>query len=360
MVALGAFPRRTASHPRLRPRQVLGVARRLSLMVRSGVDLSTALREMGRGPRAAGGGVLAQVREEVQGGRALSGALARHPDSFGPVFVHLVRAGEEGGSLGEMLERSAEELEREEATRSALRAATAYPAFMATVALAVTCFLGLYVLPRFAEVFSGREDALPLPTRALLAFGAWASRPASPWLVLGSLVVGIATALRWARGSGRPRLQAALMRAPLVGPTVSAFALARSMRTLGVLLRHGVPIVGAMAIAAEVSGLAPMARLWRRCLGRVERGEGVHRALEREPLFPTDALQMVRVGEASGHLPEVLVDAADGMHRDAQARLRTLTTLLEPALIVVMGLVVGFVVLSLMLPMFTMSRMVAA
>ncbi len=286
-----------------------------------------------------------QVRRAVQGGATLADALALEPRYFDPLFVAMVAAGESGGALEVVFERLSEQLEEGAELRSQVRSALLYPALMAVVAcVGVGVLLG-FVIPRFAGILADVGGTLPLSTRLLVGASALLTKGWWVWLLLG-MAAAYAVPAALARPETRRRWHAARLAWPWVGDTELKYATARLMRTLGLLLKSGVPALPALKIArASATNLAVREGVDRAAAALAE-GSALAPALA--GTLPPLALQMIAVGEESGRLDELCLRVADTYDAEVRRALRTGVTLLEPALILLFGALVGFVALAML------------
>jgi general secretion pathway protein F len=329
----------------------------LALLLQSGIPLLEALqtlreKEAGADAPSALGDVVAALRE----GQPFSAALARAPKDFDTLFVAIVAASERSGQLATSLQDHAAYLTWSQALKSRLVASTVYPLMLLGVGGAVIVFLLLYVLPRFAGVFDGLGRDLPAASRALIDFGVLAAAHPVAFLtaVLALPVLAVMVA-RWP--AAQRRVVAALWRAPGLGPRLRTVALARLYRSLGLLLAAGVPVTTALSVLTGVLS-APLQPALNRVKNKVEAGERLSQALESENLATPVAQRMVRVGESSGELPLMLARAA-AFHDEEIARLSDLVTrAVNPALMLIMGVLIGGIVVLMYLPIFTLMESV--
>jgi type II secretory pathway component PulF len=339
-----AAPARRGGATRL---AVLEVTRALAALLPAGMPLAKALAAAGNVAGGPVGIVLANVRERVERGDALHTALAAHPGTFPPLYVGLVRAGERSGTLAASFGRLGAQLEREEQLRTRLVSAAIYPLLLAVVGLIAVMVLLLFVLPRFAELLTGAGAHLPRSTALLLAL-ADASRRWWPTLLV--LPIGAALAAAWVRATeeGKRAWSATLLALPVLGTFRRTMLGARVARLAGTLLGGGAPLFAALGDTAE-SVADPIARdEIERVRARVREGVTLNRAIGEGTLFPTLLAQLVAVGEEAGRLEEFLVKAADILEERSERLTTRLVALLEPAMIVGFGGVVGFVALSLL------------
>ena len=332
--------------------------RQLASLVASGLPLERALASLStEAEREAERNLVADLRAEVNSGSTFAKALARHPSEFSGIFVAVVGAGEQGGSLGEVLEHLAQDLEDQQALNAKLLGAALYPAIVSLVALAIVIFLVTYVVPQVASVFAGSKRALPLLTVIMLAVSdfvrgyGWAML-----LVLTGAVIGSRLALR--TPALRYRFDAAWLGLPVVGRLSRSFNAARFASTLAMLCGAGVPILKALQAASDTLGNAAMRQDAQDALVAVREGAPLASALAQKKRFPSLLSMFARLGEQTGQLPLMLQRAATQLSSEVQRRAMGLATLLEPLLIVAMGMVVMLIVLAVLLPIIEMNQLV--
>ena len=316
----------------------------LAAFVDAGVPLEKALQATERVAADPLRDVLARVAQRVREGSSLGVALAAER-LFSPVTVGLVRAGERGVGLGAALGQAAAQLEREAETESRIRTALTYPALLAVVGSGAIALIVLFVIPRFAALLGDLGQTLPTATRILLVLSDAAR---SYGLVLGAAGVGLAIIAVRAINEHRPAWHAWLLRLPIVGALRLALASARASRTLGALLGSGTPALAALEIAREAAGDAAVATRIAAARSRVAEGQGLTAALEATGALTSSALQLAAIGEGSGRLPNLLAKAADLDDAEAERRLKTLVSLLEPGLILLFAGLVAFVAAALL------------
>lgn len=300
---------------------------------------------------------LHQVGRAVQAGHSLSDSLARHPHVFGRLYIHLTRAGEEAGVMGEVLLRLAGYLEKSAALRRKVHLALVYPAVVLVVAVAATTFLLTTIVPTFAEMFADFGSELPAPTRLVLRMSRFVTQhfgAALLGLCLG--VAGFGVFRRTARGAYV--LDRFVLRVPLIGPLLLKNLVARFCRTLGTLLHSGVVLVDALGILAHTAGNRVVEREVVYLLHRVRRGSSLNQPLRKAGLFPEMVVQLIAVGEQTAELDRMLFHAADYYEQEVDAYVETLTSVIEPVLIVLIGLLLGGILVALYLPMFDLITVV--
>jgi general secretion pathway protein F len=338
------------------PEQVLQFTEQLATLLGAGQPLDRALGILLDLPESADAKkIIANVRDGVRGGSSLSAALEQQQDVFSRLYISTVRAGEVGGSLHDTLKRLAEYLERSRSLRSRVINALIYPAILITIVSLALLFLLGYVVPQFQQMYEGLGAQLPLLTKVVLGIGSlvggfW-------WLLPIALVV----LLWWLDGKRRDpawrhALDAWMLRNKLLGSLVVRLETARLARTLGTLLRNGVPLMQALAIARNVLGNRVLAEALDVAAEEVKTGSGLSHALARRGLFPRLALQMIQVGEESGELDGMLLKVADTFDRETAQAMDRFLSALVPALTIAMSILVGVVILSIIIPLYDLTN----
>jgi type II secretory pathway component PulF len=301
--------------------------------------------------------ILGDVHKEVLAGKTFHEAFAKHPTIFGTLYVSMVKAGETGGFLEEVLHRLAGFIEKDEELKSRIKAALAYPTLLMTIGFLAITFLMVFFIPRFSEIFDKMGGNLPLPTQIVMAISYFLK---DYWFAfLAGTLALIAGAKRFTEtDKGRAWIDQTLLQIPLFGDIVRKNAISRFTRTLGTLLRSGVPILSALQIAKEAMvNVVLMADIDEASIG-VKQGKTLAELLRQSHTFPRMVIDMIAVGEEGGNLDEVLVNIADTYDVQVDRSVRTFVSLFEPALLLFMACVVGFIVISMLLPVFTLSSMV--
>ena len=332
--------------------------RQLAGLVSSGLPLEralTALTDESEDEKQRN--LVASLRSEVNSGSGFARALSQHPREFSPIYVAVIGAGEQTGNLGLVLDRLADDLEERQALRSKLIGAALYPAIVTLVAIVIVMFLVGYVVPQVAAVFAGTKRALPFLTIAMLAISDFVR--SYGWAAAGVLV-GAAFALRLAlRQEGfRQSFDAATLSVPLIGRLARDYNAARFAGTLAMLAGAGVPILKALQAAAETLANRAMRADALDALLLVREGAPLASALGQKKRFPGLVSMFARLGEQTGQLPVMLQRAAKQLSNEVQRRAMALATILEPLLIVVMGLVVMLIVLAVLLPIMQLNQWV--
>lgn len=332
--------------------------RQLAGLVSAGLPLERALSSLAEEAETpAQRDVVATIRSEVNGGKPLGTALAQHPKEFSDIYVAVVSAGEQSGQLGLVLERLADDLEEQQNLSSKLMGAALYPAIVSVVALVIVLFLLAYVVPQIANVFAGSKQALPWLTRVMLAISD--AVRSYGLLALIAIISGAACArIAWAGSAFRSKVDAAWLRLPVLGRMSRSYNAARFASTLAMLAAAGVPILKALQAAAETLSNRAMRDDALEALTLVREGAPLASALARNQRFPALLSMFARLGEQTGRLPHMLDRAALQLRTEVQRRALQLATLLEPLLIVAMGLVVMLIVLAVLMPIIQLNQLV--
>lgn len=332
--------------------------RQLAGLVAAGLPLERALAALAEeAEKAEMRALVASLRAEVNAGSAFARALGQHPREFSTTYVAVIAAGEQSGQLGTVLERLADDLEAREALRNKLIGASLYPAIVSAIAVAIVVFLVTYVVPQVASVFSGSQRALPLLT--VIMMGISSTVRAYGWWMLAVLLLLMA-ALVMARRQPHLRLKmdAAWLRLPLAGRLARGYNAARFCGTLAMLAAAGVPILRALQTAAETLSNKAMQVDALDALVLVREGAPLASAIGSKKRFPPLVAMFARLGEQTGQLPIMLQRAADQLSAEVQRRAMHLATVLEPLLIVAMGVVVMLIVLAVLLPIMQLNQLV--
>ncbi len=344
---------------RVSVRELAAATRQLSVLLLAGMPLLGALSALGQQlGNSRLGRIFAQIRDSVNEGVALARALEEHPSVFPPVYVSMVEAAEAAGTLENVLSQLAELFERRAKLMNKVKTALAYPIFMMVVGTCVVIFILSYVLPSITKLFLEMKMRLPWPTVVLIKTSDIASRYV--WVFAVLLVSLIAGNIYWIRtGAGRKFWDRFKLRCPLLGEVVLKVSLSRFCRTLGVLLASGVTIVEALRLSERVAGNTVIAQAAADAQEAVSHGGTIADSLSASGVFPPLVVNMIAAGEQSGTVEEGLARIANLLDDDVEARLGTLTSLLEPIMILVLGVIVGFIVLAMLLPIFDINQAIA-
>jgi len=330
----------------------------LDVMIKAGINIRSAIEGVAdqvENPKFKK--IIQQIKADVEAGHPFSEALGRHPKIFSPLYINMVRASELSGNFGQMLERISAYLGQQVETRNMIRGAMIYPVIIALMAVGTTIFLLTFVLPKFTTLFAGKEALLPTPTVVLITMSRilrqfW-------YLILGG-IVGLILAFCYAIKTpiGRHYWDRFKLRVPLFKKMLRALYITRGMQTMGELISAGVPILETLRITSDVSGNTLYERMWLKVHQSVKEGEKIAKPLAEQPLLPKNVVQMISAGEESGKLGEVLQDVAEYYAGELRNTIKTVTAMIEPLMICVMGFVVGFIAMSIILPIFKMSSLV--
>jgi len=301
--------------------------------------------------------LLAALRAEVNAGAPLARAMAQHPRDFSPVYTAVIAAGEQGGHLGLVLERLADDLEERQTLKAKLIGAALYPAIVTVVAIVIVVFLVSYVVPQVASVFAGSKQALPTLTVLMMALSQFV-RAWGGWLLLALGLIAVGARLALQNDGLRQKFDAAWLRLPLIGRLARGYNAARFGATLAMLAGAGVPILRALQAAGETLHNRAMRADAEDALVMVREGAPLAAALAQKPRFPGLLAMFARMGEQTGQLPAMLQRASAQLSAEVQRRALQLATVLEPLLIVVMGVVVLLIVLAVMLPIIQLNQWV--
>jgi general secretion pathway protein F len=338
--------------------QVLALTRELATLLRAGLTLDRALEILiGLAPTPPVATLLQGVRDDVRGGKALSQALDARREIFSRFYVNIVRAGEAGGALGEVLQRLADTMERNKELRESVKSALIYPSLLVLVAVVSVAILLVFVVPQFEATFAQAGKALPIPTLVVVLIGKFMRAWWWAVLVFGFLFV------LWYRRRGRlPQVRrlrdARRLRLPLAGDLVAKLETARFARTLATLLGNGVTLLSGLAIVKETMTNTVMADALDGVIAKLREGKGFGKPLAETGLYPRLATQMILVGEESGRLEEMLGRVADVYDREVQAAIKRFLAVLEPALILSLAVLIGGIVFSILMGVMGMSELV--
>ncbi len=343
---------------RIRGRYMATFYSQLADLLHSGVPLLRSLDILERqSSQPVLSEIIREVRAKVADGRGLAEAMAQHPRAFDELSASMVRAGQEGGFLEDVLKRIAEFTEHQEDLKAKVIGALAYPAFLASAGVLVLVLLVILVVPRFEPIFLKLEEKGELP--GLTMFLIEASHIFLSWrgvLVLGAIVGGLFGLLMWARTEqGRMRLDSWRLRLPAIGGIYLSYALSRFTRLLGTMLKNGIPILMALRIAKDSTGNKVLTHAIERSAENIKAGDRLATPLAACKYFPRDVVEMIAVGEESNSLETVLVNIADGLEKRTGRQLDLFVRLLEPIMLLVMAAITLFVVAALLLPVFKMG-----
>ncbi len=343
---------------RVRQRDVTLMTRQLATLVGAGFPLVSALEALLPQIKSfAFNKMLARIKDSIVEGNSFSAAISSYPDTFSPLYKNMVRAGETSGTLEIVLEKLADIMEKQQALKTRIQSALAYPALMTVMGTLILILLLVYIVPSITAIFADVNQALPAPTQFLI--GVSNLFKSYWWLILIALIAMVVFARQFKKtAKGRYLVDKVLLKSPGVGTLIQKLAVARFARTLGSLLANGVPMLQALDIAKNIAGNVLISEAVDLAVKEVGQGQGLAKSLAVSNVFPDLTIQMIQVGEQSATLESMLNKMADVFENEAEASIMSLTSLLAPVLILVMGVIVGFIVLSICLPIFEMSTLV--
>lgn len=342
-------------------KDILNFTNQLAVMLRAGISLQDALESIGvqiQKPKFRT--IVFDLKQQIEGGKSFSQALSAHPEVFSNLYINMVAAAEISGSMSSMLQRLAEYLDQEAETRSQVISAMIYPMIIGVMAITCVTFLLTFVLPRFLVVFEGKEHLLPAPTKLIMALSTGVR---TYWFIvfpaIGMVLVGFWYFTR-KTPVGKRWWDRTKLRIPLLKTLCRSLYITRSMHTMGVLTNAGVPILDTISITAQITGNTLYESMWKGVFEEVRQGKKIASSLGRFTLMPANVVQMIQSGEESGTLGDVLNDISQFYARELRTVIKTVTSMIEPLMIVVMGLLVGFIAMSIILPIFKMSSVVTS
>lgn len=343
---------------RIRADEIHVMTRQLATLLGAAIPLVQALSSLvDQTENSALKRVIAQIRESVNEGSTLTKALSDHPKLFSSIYINMVRAGEASGSLDVVLERLADFGEKQQALRGRMRSALVYPLFMAVIGAAILFILITYVVPNITQVFDEMGRVLPAPTKFLIGLSDFLQN--YWWIVILGVFLAVSL-LRYivSRPAGRSAWDLLKLKMPITGPVLRKIILARFSSTLGSLLNSGVELMAAMQIVKTLIDNVRIADVLDEAMDDIEKGKSMASSLAGSPWFPPMFVQMIAVGEQSGTLEKMLGKISAAYEREVENAIMGMTSLIEPLMIAVMGAAVGFIVLSILLPIFEMNQLV--
>ncbi|MCU7924256.1 MAG: type II secretion system F family protein, partial [Candidatus Thiodiazotropha sp. (ex Dulcina madagascariensis)] len=344
-----------ASRSKIGQKQVLSFAKELATLLKAGLPLEGALSLMARlSSDEAVSEVIDSLNESIKGGASFSRALEKHRDLFPRLFVSMIKAGEAGGMLSEALERITEYMERAQELKESVRSALIYPTILLLVAAISVMVLLVFVVPQFSQMFQDMGRELPLPTQVVLAAGDFLKQ--YWWLLLAGLFLAIALFRVWLeRADNQYRWDRWLLTLPLAGELLLKVETARLSRTLSSLLHNGLTLLSAVTLSQEVLNNRYIARGVEQAAQKLKQGKGLSAPLIEQKVLPELAIRMLQVGEESGDIGTMLADVADVYDREVRETVQRLLTLVEPVLIVGLGLIIAGIIISILLAMLSVN-----
>jgi type IV pilus assembly protein PilC len=342
----------------VKPKDVAIFARQFATMINAGLSLTKCLAILGQQTESAGlREIIGQLGKDVEAGQSLSDSLGKHPKVFPPIFVNMVRAGETGGVLDEVLQRVADHFESELALKAKVKSAMTYPIAMGCLVLVVLAAMMIFVVPTFEKMFKDMGGELPAITQFLVDVSHFVAGPGGIVLAVGLAAV-IFGFRWWSSGPGKTTWDAAKLSMPVFGQMTRKIALAKFCRTFGTLVSAGVPILTALDIVADTSGNDIVAGAVRKARAAIKEGETIAKPLAESKVFPSMVVQMIGVGEETGALDSMLNKVADFYDEEVATATDGLTSLIEPLMMASLGVIVGGMIIALYLPMFKVITLV--
>ena len=343
---------------KVKERSIAIFTRQLATMIDAGLPLVQSLEILSsQQDNKAFKNIIREIREDVESGSTFAGALKKHPVTFNELFTNLVVAGEEGGILDSILTRLANYIEKSAALKKKVKSAMVYPSVIMTVAIGVVIILMLFVIPVFETMFKSAGQSLPLPTLITLTISKLIKKYII--IIIPALILLFYLLRKYHQTeNGRAVIDRLLLKLPVFGPLLKKIAVARFSRTLGTLISSGVPILDGLNIVSRASGNRTIETAILNARASIREGETIADPLNRSGIFPPMVIQMISVGESTGALDSMLSKIADFFDDEVDITVTNLTSLLEPLLMVFLGVVIGGVVISMYLPIFQMASAV--
>lgn len=330
--------------------------RQLSIMLNSGLSIADSLdilRKQAQTPALKK--MITEINEEIQAGNSFSSALKKYGDVFSRLYIALVKAGEASGKLDEIMKKLAGNLEKQRSFQGKMKGALIYPAIVIVAMMGVMFIMITFVVPQLLSLYKDFNIVLPLPTRILIFVSGFMQKF---WILVIAAVFAISTLVgRYAKTRiGHKRIDSIVLRIPLIKRVVRISALVNSTRTLAILVNAGVPILQALDIIIETTGNVVYQEAFKTVKIKVEKGASLGKSLDEEGIFPPIFVQMTLVGEKTGHLDETLMHLSKYFESEAEMAIKAVTILIEPAILIILGFAVGFVVLAVITPIFSLSN----
>jgi type IV pilus assembly protein PilC len=340
---------------KVKQRSVAIFTRQLATMIDAGLPLVQSLEILSaQQEEKIFKNIIREIREDVEGGSTFAGALKKHPVTFNELYTNLVVAGEEGGILDTILTRLANYIEKSEALKKKVKSALIYPATIVGVAVIVVAILMIFVIPVFENLFKSSGQALPLPTLIVVTISKLIKKYVVIFIPAMILLIFLFRKY-YQTEKGKVVVDRLLLKIPVFGPLLRKVAVARFSRTLGTLVSSGVPILDGLTIVSRTSGNKTIETAILNARASIREGETIAEPLNRSGIFPPMVIQMISVGESTGALDSMLSKIADFYEEEVDIAVANLTSLLEPFLMVFLGVVIGGVVISMYLPIFSMA-----
>jgi type IV pilus assembly protein PilC len=341
--------------PRVTSKDLVVFTRQFSTMIDAGLPLVQGLNMLTeQSQNKTFKGILSQVTRDVEGGSTLADALAKHPKVFDSLYVNLVAAGEVGGILDTILQRLAAYIEKTQKLKSQIKGALTYPAVVVAIAIIVIAVIMIFVIPVFQDMFSSFGKALPAPTQLVVNMSNF-TKSNIHWIILAIIILAFAFRRYRATASGKRRVDSAMLRLPIIGELIRKVAVARFTRTLGTMIKSGVPILDALEITARTAGNVIVEEVVLDARSSIAEGQTIAEPLSESIIFPGMVTQMISVGESTGALDAMLEKIADFYDDEVDATVAAMTSMLEPLLMLFLGGSIGGLVIAMYLPIFQMA-----
>jgi len=343
--------------PKVKSKEVVIFSRQLSTLVAAGVPLVQGLSILEQQAESPLFHVtLSQIKADIESGMGIADAMKKHPAAFDTLYVSMIRAGEVGGILDTILERLSAYLESADALKAKVKSAMMYPIVVGGIASAVTVFLMIFVIPTFKDIFSSFKAELPYPTMVVIGISDFMKGNVA--IVIGvPIVMYFALKKYYKTESGRTQIDAILLKLPVFGELLKKVAISKFSRTLGTLIKSGVPILQGLETVASTAGNVVVERAILSCKDSVKDGGRLVEPLRKANLFPPMVVQMIGVGEETGCLDSMLIRIADFYDAEVDTAVKGLTSMLEPLIMVFMGVVIGGIVIAMFLPMLSLGEL---
>ena len=339
-------------------KDILNFTNQLSVMIKAGISLQDSLESIASQiENRKFKNIVMDIKSRIEAGESFSQSLSHYPEVFNDLYVNMVSAAEISGSLSNMLEKLSGYLDFEAETRSQVTSAMVYPIIIFVMAITCTTFLLCFVLPKFTAIFAGKEHLLPGPTKALMATSAFLR---GYWFAIIPAVIAAIWGFVYFinTSTGRIWWDKTKLTLPLIRTLCRSLYITRSLHTMGVLTSAGVPILDVLAITSRISGNVHYKQMWLNVHDQVRQGGKIAPSLAGSKYMPVNVVQMIRSGEDSGTMSDVLRDVSDFYSRQLRNVIKAVTSMIEPIMIVLMGVLVGFIAMSIILPIFKMSSVV--
>jgi type IV pilus assembly protein PilC len=341
--------------PRVTSKDLVVFTRQFSTMIDAGLPLVQGLNMLTeQSQNSTFKRILSQVTRDVEGGSTLADALGKHPKVFDSLYVNLVAAGEVGGILDTILQRLAAYIEKNQKLKAQIKGALTYPAVVVAIAVIVIAVIMIFVIPVFQDMFSSFGKALPAPTQLVVNMSDF-TKGNIHWIILAIIILAFAFRRYRATPSGRRRVDSAMLRMPIIGELIRKVAVARFTRTLGTMVKSGVPILDALEITARTAGNVIVEEVVMDARSSIAEGQTIAEPLAESIIFPGMVTQMISVGESTGALDAMLEKIADFYDDEVDATVAAMTSMLEPLLMLFLGGSIGGLVIAMYLPIFQMA-----